>query len=74
MPRALRSTRHRHHLEVDGGAALDVRQPREHDLIGSTFTIAGFGTRFEATVLWRVLGQNGDILGEGVVKGVGSWA
>ena len=33
---------------------IEVRQPREHDVIGRRFTIAGFGTGFEATVLWRV--------------------
>jgi LysM domain/Immunoglobulin-like domain of bacterial spore germination len=49
---------------------IEVRQPQEHDLVGRTFTIAGFGTGFEATVLWRVLVQ--DVLGEGRLKGVGS--
>lgn len=51
---------------------IEVRQPRPHDLIGSTFTIAGFGTGFEGTVLWRVLGRNASVLGEGRVQGVGS--
>lgn len=51
---------------------IEVRQPRPHDLIGSTFTIAGFGTGFEATVLWRVLEQDGDSLGDGQVHGAGS--
>ena len=51
---------------------IEVRQPREHDVIGRRFTIAGFGTGFEATVLWRVLGQNGAPLAEGLVAGVGS--
>jgi LysM domain/Immunoglobulin-like domain of bacterial spore germination len=49
---------------------IEVRQPQEHDLIGRTFTIAGFGTGFEATVSWRVVAQ--DVLGEGRLKGVGS--
>lgn len=49
---------------------IEVRQPQEHDLVGRTFTIAGFGTGFEATVLWRVLEQ--DVLGEGRLEGVGS--
>jgi LysM domain/Immunoglobulin-like domain of bacterial spore germination len=49
---------------------IEVRQPQEHDLIGRTFAIAGFGTGFEATVSWRVVAQ--DVLGEGRLKGVGS--
>ena len=51
---------------------IEVRQPREHDLIGRRFTLAGFGTGFEATVLWRVLGEDGNPLAEGLVQGVGS--
>jgi hypothetical protein len=51
---------------------IEVRQPRQHDLIAGTFSLAGFGTGFEATVLWRVLEADGDVLGEGLVKGVGS--
>lgn len=59
----------------------EVRQPRQHDLIGGTFSIAGFDTGFEATVSWRVLeqdadvlaqGRDGDVLAEGRVEGVGS--
>jgi hypothetical protein len=30
---------------------MEVRQPREQNLIGGTFTIAGFGTGFEARML-----------------------
>ena len=51
---------------------IEVRQPREHDLIGRRFTLAGFGTGFEATVLWRVLGDDGTPLAEGLVQGAGS--
>ena len=51
---------------------IEVRQPRDHDLIGGTFTIAGFGSGFEATVLWRVLDEAGATLGEGNLHGVGS--
>jgi|tagenome__1003787_1003787.scaffolds.fasta_scaffold19225463_1 nucleoid-associated protein YgaU len=51
---------------------IEVRQPREHDLIDRQFTIAGFGTGFEATVRWQVLAENGTTLGEGNVQGVGS--
>lgn len=51
---------------------IEVRQPRPHDVIGRTFTIAGFGTGFEAVVRWRVLGHNAAVLGEGPVHGVGS--
>jgi hypothetical protein len=51
---------------------IEVRQPRENDLIGRRFSVAGFGSGFEATVLWRVLGQDGVPLAEGPVAGVGS--
>jgi len=51
---------------------IEVRQPREHDLIGQRFIIAGFGTGFEATILWRVLGEHGATIGEGSVVGGGS--
>jgi hypothetical protein len=51
---------------------IEVRQPRDHDLVGGTFTIAGFGSGFEATVLWRVLDEAGATLGEGNLQGVGS--
>src|SRR4051794_14612212 len=51
---------------------IEVRQPRQQDIIGRTFTIAGFGTGFEATVLWRLTELDGDVLGEGRVNGVGS--
>ena len=49
---------------------IEVRQPSEHDVIGAIFTIAGFGTGFEATVLWWLVGQ--DVLGEGNIDGAGS--
>ena len=51
---------------------IEVRQPRAHDVIGRQFPIAGFGSGFEATVLWRVLGEDGTPLAEGLVQGVGS--
>jgi hypothetical protein len=51
---------------------IEVRQPREHDLIGRRFVIAGYGTGFEATVLWRVLDKQGRKLGEGPIQGAGS--
>jgi hypothetical protein len=51
---------------------IEVRQPREHDVIDRRFTVAGFGTGFEATVRWRLLDGNGGTLGEGSVQGVGS--
>lgn len=50
---------------------IEVRQPRAHDLVGRRFTIAGFGSGFEATVLWRVLGEEGNPLAEGLVQGAG---
>ncbi len=51
---------------------IEVRQPQANDLIGRRFTLAGFGSGFEATVLWRLLGENGAPLAEGLVAGVGS--
>ena len=51
---------------------IEVRQPRHQDLIGRTFTIAGFGSGFEATVLWRLIETDGDVLGEGQIHGAGS--
>jgi hypothetical protein len=51
---------------------IEVRQPQEHDLIGRRFTVAGYGSGFEATVQWRLIGDDGGTLGEGLVQGVGS--
>ncbi|MDJ0355279.1 Gmad2 immunoglobulin-like domain-containing protein [Paenarthrobacter sp. PH39-S1] len=51
---------------------IEVRQPRQNDLIGQEFVIAGFGTGFEAVVLWRVLDDNGQPLGNGNIQGAGS--
>lgn len=51
---------------------IDVRQPRPQDVVASRFVIAGFGSGFEATVVWRVLAEDGSVLGEGLVPGVGS--
>ena len=51
---------------------IEVRQPQPDDVIGRRFTLAGFGTGFEATVIWRMLGEDGAPLGEGLVQGVGS--
>ena len=49
---------------------IEVRQPRQHDLVSGTFTLAGFGTGFEATVSWRVLEGDGDVLGS-LQRGLG---
>lgn len=38
---------------------IEVRQPQQNDVIGKKFVIAGYGTGFEAVVLWRVLANNG---------------
>ena len=51
---------------------IEVRQPRQNDLIGKKFVIAGYGTGFEATVHWRVLDNNGHPLGNGNIQGAGS--
>ncbi len=51
---------------------IQVRQPRQHDLVARTFTIAGLASGFEATVLWRLVEIDGDVLGEGQIRGAGS--
>lgn len=51
---------------------IEVRQPRQHDVIGKSFEIAGFGTGFEAVVLWKVLDNAGHSLGSGNIHGAGS--
>lgn len=51
---------------------IEVRQPREHDLVGRSFTVAGFASGFEATVLWRLTETDGDVLGQGQIHGAGS--
>ncbi|RDV10455.1 LysM peptidoglycan-binding domain-containing protein [Arthrobacter sp. RT-1] len=51
---------------------IEVRQPTPNDVIGREFTIAGFGTGFEATVLWRLLDRNGQGVAQGNIQGAGS--
>ena len=51
---------------------IEVRQPGRNDLIGKQFVVAGFGTGFEAVVLWRVLDGTGHPLGSGNIHGAGS--
>ena len=51
---------------------IEVRQPKANDVVGRDFTIAGFGTGFEATVLWRVLDPAGHIVAAGNIQGAGS--
>ena len=51
---------------------IEVRQPRAHDVIGRRFALAGLASGFEATVLWRALGEEGAPLAEGLVQGAGS--
>lgn len=51
---------------------IEVRQPTTNDVIGSNFTIAGFGTGFEATVLWQLLDMNGQSVARGNIQGAGS--
>jgi LysM domain/Immunoglobulin-like domain of bacterial spore germination len=50
---------------------IEVRQPRDDDLIGRRFALAGFGTGFEGSVSWRLL-REGAVLAEGLVQKVGS--
>jgi nucleoid-associated protein YgaU len=49
-----------------------MRQPKPNDVIGMDFTIAGFGTGFEATVLWQLLDMNGQSVAHGNIQGAGS--
>jgi LysM domain len=44
---------------------IEVRQPKQNDVIGRDFTIAGFGTGFEATVLWQTAGHERSERGPG---------
>jgi nucleoid-associated protein YgaU len=50
---------------------IEVRQPKSNDVIGRDFTIAGFGTGFEASVLWRVLDVGGQAVAGGNIQGAG---
>ena len=51
---------------------IEVRQPKPNDVIGSDFTVAGFGTGFEATVLWQLVDVNGQSVAQGNIQGAGS--
>jgi nucleoid-associated protein YgaU len=51
---------------------IEVRQPKPNDVIGSAFTVAGFGTGFEATVLWQLLDINGQRVAQGNIQGAGA--
>ena len=51
---------------------IEIRQPKANDVVGREFTIAGFGTGFEATVLWRVLDTAGHVVAAGNIQGAGS--
>ncbi|MCU1433315.1 MAG: LysM peptidoglycan-binding protein [Pseudarthrobacter sp.] len=51
---------------------IDVRQPKPNDVIGRDFTVAGFGTGFEATVLWQLLDIEGQSVARGNIQGAGS--
>jgi nucleoid-associated protein YgaU len=50
---------------------IEVRQPKPNDVIGRDFTIAGFGTGFEAAVLWRMLDTGGPTVAAGNIQGAG---
>lgn len=50
---------------------ISLRQPRPHDLIGRAFVVAGIAAGFEATVMWRLV-DGEEVLGQGLVQGVGS--
>ncbi|MDR7161547.1 Gmad2 immunoglobulin-like domain-containing protein [Arthrobacter sp. BE255] len=51
---------------------IEIRQPKANDVVGREFTIAGFGTGFEAAVLWRVLDTAGNVVAAGNIQGAGS--
>jgi hypothetical protein len=51
---------------------IEVRQPKPNDVIGSDFTIAGFATGFEATVLWQLVDVSGQSVAQGNIQGAGS--
>jgi hypothetical protein len=54
---------------LPGGAEWSVSSrcgSRAHDVVAATSTVAGFGTGFEAAVLWRLV-QDGSVLSEGPV-------
>jgi nucleoid-associated protein YgaU len=51
-----------------------VRQPAKHDLVGSTFTVAGIGAGFEGTIGLRVLGPRGRELARGSAQAQGGMA
>ena len=50
---------------------IEVRQPKPNDLIGREFTIAGYGTGFETSVLWRLLDTAGQTVAAGNIQGAG---
>lgn len=51
---------------------IEVRQPKPNDVVGRDFTVAGFGTGFEATVLWQLLDTSGQSVAQGNIQGAGS--
>jgi nucleoid-associated protein YgaU len=51
---------------------IEVRQPKPNDVIGRDFTVAGFGTGFEAVVLWQLLDMDGQNVAQGNIQGAGS--
>lgn len=50
---------------------FEVRQPQPNDVKGSDFTVAGFRTGFEATVLWQLLDKDGQSEAQGNIQGTG---
>ena len=51
---------------------VEVRRPQPNDVIVSDFTVAGFRTGFEATVLWQLVDRNGQSVAQGNIQGAGS--
>lgn len=48
-----------------------LRQPRENDVVGDRFVVAGIGAGFEGTIGIRVLGPNGKVLANDSAQSAG---
>ena len=53
---------------------VKVRQPADHDLVGSRFVVAGIGAGFEGTVGLRVVDHRGHVLAQGSGQSAGGMA
>ena len=53
---------------------IKVRQPARNDLVGRSFTVAGIGTGFEATIGIRLLNRAGKVIATGFATSSGGMA